>query len=53
MMETTGNIAAVEATGSLQRIQHIKAGVIDFTAGSLGETVLHRCHSGQKFNEQA
>lgn len=35
MMETTSNIS-VDATSSLKRIEHIKAGVIDFTAGSLG-----------------
>lgn len=36
MMETTSTIASVDATSSLKRIEHIKAGVIDFTAGSLG-----------------
>lgn len=38
-METTATIGGVDATRSLKRIEHIKAGVIDLTAGSLGKTL--------------
>lgn len=36
-METTSDLSGIDAAGSLKRIEHIKAGVIDFTAGSLGK----------------
>lgn len=41
MMETTGvsDTAGMAATKVLEKGEHIKAGLIDFTAGSLGEFV--------------